>query len=113
MHTMPKMPKSPKCDKPACMSCVVSFMNSYLEYTHSLTCHNHANHVHKNNGESKTVSPPKVRKDAPFTKSKSKANGTYEGDKETVNDDVKHADLVKNVTKSARYANASKSPGAN
>ena len=114
MHTMPKMPKSPKCDKPACMSCVVSFMKTYLDYTHSNNgCHNHDNYVHKRNDKSKTVSPPKVRKEAPFTKFRSKTNDTYKGDRETVNENVKHAEDVKNARKFARYSYASKFCGLN
>ena len=114
MHNMPKMSKSSDCDKPVCMPCVVTFMNTYLDYTHSHnSCHNHDKHVHKNNGKSKTVSPPKARKEAPFTKFKSKANDTSKGDKETVNENVKHADPVKPVKKYVRNSNVSKFPRPN
>ena len=112
--TMPKMSKSSNCDKPACMSCVVSFMKTYLEHTHSHNAfHNHNNNVHKNKNKSKTASPPKTRKEAPFTKAKSNANGAFKSEKETVNENVKHAESVKNVKKSARYAYAPKYPGPN
>ncbi|XP_074327855.1 uncharacterized protein LOC141665773 [Apium graveolens] len=114
MHTMPSVPKSSKCDKTACMSCVVSFMKTYLDYTHSHNaCHDHDNHMHKDKSKSKTTSPPSARKEATFTKTKSKANGPSKGIKDTVNDNVKHVESVKNVKKSARYAYVPKYPGPN
>ena len=111
---MPNMPKSPKCYKYVCMPCVVTFMNTYLDSTHShKSSHNHDKFVHKNHGRSKTVSPPKARKEAPVTKPKSKSVGASESDKETVDDKAKHVKPVKSVKQHVKYSNASKSPGPN
>ena len=114
VHNMPNMPKSSKCNKSVCMPCVVTFMNTYLDSTHSHNAsHNHDKFVHKNHGRSKTVSPPKARKEAPITKPKSKSVGASESDKETVDDKAKHVKSVKSVKQHVKYSNASKSPGPN
>ena len=114
MHNMPRMPASSKCDKSACMPCVVTFMNTYLDSTHSHNLsHNHDKHVQKHNGRSKTVSPPKVRKEAPVTKPRSKSAGASVSDKETVKDKAHHVKPVNSVKKHAKYSNASKSLGPN
>ncbi|XP_074374207.1 uncharacterized protein LOC141714594 [Apium graveolens] len=47
MHKISSMPKSPKCNNSVCMPCVVNFMNTYLDSTHSHnSSHNHDKHVH-------------------------------------------------------------------
>ena len=49
------------------MPYVVTFMNTYLDSTHSHnSSHNHDKFVHKNHGRSKTTSPPKVKKDVGY-----------------------------------------------
>ncbi|XP_074377221.1 uncharacterized protein LOC141718736 [Apium graveolens] len=87
MHKMSSMPKSPKCNNSVCMPCVVNFVNTYLNSTHSHnSSHNHDKHVHTHTGKSKTVSPPKVRKEAPVTKPRSKSAGASVSEKGTVKD---------------------------
>ena len=114
MHNMPRMPTSPKCNNSVCMPCVVNFMNTYLDTTHSHnSSHHHDKFVHKNHGRSKTVRPPKARKEAPITKPKSKSVGASESDKETVNDNAKNVKPVNSVKQRAKYSNVSKSPGPN
>lgn len=114
MHKMPNMPKSPKCNNSVCMPCVVNFMNTYLDTTHSHnSLHNHDKHVHKHTGRSKTASPPKTRKGAPVTKPRSKSTGASESDKETVKDNAQHVKPVNSVKQNVKYSNASKFPGPN
>ena len=114
MHKMSSMPKSPKCNNSGRMPCVVNFMNTYLDSTHSHnSSHNHDKHVHTHTGRSKTVSPPKVRKEAPATKPRSKFASASVSDKGTVKDNAQHTKPVNSVKQNVKYSNASKSPGPN
>jgi len=114
VHNMPNMPKSPKCNNSVCMPCVVNFMNTYLDTTHSHnSLHNHDKHVHKHTGRSKTASPPKTRKGAPVTKPRSKSTGVSESDKETVKANAQHVKPVNSVKQNVKYSNASKFAGPN
>ncbi|XP_074327569.1 uncharacterized protein LOC141665482 [Apium graveolens] len=98
MYKMSSMPKSPKCNNSVCMPCVVNFVNTYLDSTHSHnSSHNHDKHVHTHTGRSKTISPPKVRKEAPVTKPRSKSASASVSDKGIVKDNAQHTKPVNSV----------------